>query len=362
MTFRYDHNLKPMLKFILRRIGYGFLVLFGVVIVVFILFHVLPGDPANLMGQNMTMEMRERIHHDLGLDQPLPVRLGWYLNDLSVISIYEDTPKNESNYEYQKLFGVGEKAVVLKWPFLQRSYFSRESVNDILLNGIFGTFWLTVAAMLIATIFGVTFGIIAALNQQKFWDHALITLSVVGISTPSFISAIFLGLLLAGFLHSYTGLEFIGSLYVLDSYSGEKRLVLKNLILPAITLGIRPLAIITQMTRSSMLNVMNQDYIMTARAKGVNSIRIILFHALKNALNPVVTAVSGWLASLMAGAFFVEFIFSYKGIGLRTVDAVGERDFPIVMGAILVIAVIFILVNIIVDIIYAILDPRVKLS
>lgn len=351
-----------MLKFIIRRLAYGLLVLFGVVLVVFLIFQVLPGDPANLMGQNMSPEKRERIHEELGLNKPLYARLGIYLNDLSPISFHEDTEQNQKKYKYQKLIDFGSINLVVKAPYFQRSYFSNELVTDILLQGLEGTFWLTIAAMLMATTIGILFGVVAALNQHKFWDHTLVIISVLGISTPSFISAIFLGIIFADVLSAYTGLSLTGQLFEFDPYSGKRELVIKNLILPAVTLGIRPLAIITQLTRSSMLNVMNQDYIVTARAKGVSFYNIVFRHALKNALNPVVTAVSGWLASLMAGAFFVEYIFSFRGIGLRTVQAVESRDFPIVMGAIILIAVIFILVNILVDILYAVIDPRVKLS
>ena len=138
--------------------------------------------------------------------------------------------------------------------------------------------------------------------------------------------------------------------------------MLRNLLLPAVALGIRPLAIITQLTRSSMLDVLGQDYIRTARAKGLSQMATVLHHALRNALNPVVTAVSGWLASLMAGAFFIEYIFNWKGLGTVTLRAVENLDFPVVMGATLFVAALFVVINIAVDVLYAVLDPRVKLD
>ena len=140
------------------------------------------------------------------------------------------------------------------------------------------------------------------------------------------------------------------------------KLQLKNLILPAFTLGIRPLAVVTQLSRSSMLEVLNQDYIRTARAKGLKLSRIILKHALKNSLNPVITAISGWFASLMAGVIFVEYIFGWRGLGYVMVDALNNYDLPLVMGCVITIAVIFIFINIIVDIMYSILDPRIQFS
>ena len=152
-----------------------------------------------------------------------------------------------------------------------------------------------------------------------------------------------------------------GSLYDLDPVEG-KTLQLQNLVLPAVTLGIRPLAIITQLTRSAMLDVLQQDYIRTAHAKGLSSRRVIWRHALRNALNPVVTAITGWFAELLAGAFFVEYIFGWQGIGKLTVDALEKLDFPVVMGSVLVTAAFFVLVNILADLLYGVIDPRVKLS
>ena len=160
----------------------------------------------------------------------------------------------------------------------------------------------------------------------------------------------------------FTGLNMTGSLFSVDDFGRGEYLDLKNLILPAITLGIRPLAIIVELTRNSLLEEMTQDYIRTARAKGLRERRIIFKHALKNALNPVVTAISGWLASLLAGAVFVEFIFDWKGIGVVIVNALDKYDFPVVMGAVLFISIILIMINFFVDIIYGILDPRVRIG
>jgi peptide/nickel transport system permease protein len=187
----------------------------------------------------------------------------------------------------------------------------------------------------------------------------MISLSVLGISAPPFVMAALIAMVFGYYLSEYTGLNHTGQLWE-DDLSGRK-LVLKNLILPAFTLGLRPLAIIVQLTRSSMLDVLSQDFIRTAKAKGLKDYTIITKHALKNALNPVITAVSGWLASLMAGAFFIEFVFDWKGLGSATIAAVEQKDFPVVMGTTIFVALIFILINIFVDIIYAALDPRVRL-
>ena len=173
----------------------------------------------------------------------------------------------------------------------------------------------------------------------------------------------YFGCLDFGFLwHEYTGLEMTGSLYELDDFGEVYQLKLKNLLLPALVLGIRPLAVVTQLMRNSLLEVFNQDYIRTARAKGLSEFQIITKHAMKNALNPVVTAVSGWFASLLAGAVFVEYIFAWNGLGKEIVNALNTLDLPVIMGAVLIIALTFVLINILVDIIYTYLDPKIKLN
>jgi peptide/nickel transport system permease protein len=178
-------------------------------------------------------------------------------------------------------------------------------------------------------------------------------------SLPSFFSAILAAWLFGYVLKEYTGLNMTGNLYELDDFGEEKIFHFKNLILPAFVLGIRPLAVVVQLMRSSLLEVFQQDYIRTARAKGLSSYSVIMNHSLKNALNPVVTAISGWFASMLAGAVFVEYIFGWNGIGKEIVDALNTLDLPIIMGSVLTIAIIFIIINILVDIIYKLLDPRI---
>lgn len=351
-----------MIRFILKRFGYGFLVLLGVTIVVFFLFFALPGDPVDMMaGQRTDVSTRKAIRKELGLNKPLGVQLMMYLNDLSPVSYHDDTPENRQKYKYNELIRFGDEVLVLKPPYLRRSFSNNRRVTEIILDSVEGTLWLALAAMLFATIIGISAGILASLRQNSVLDHTMITFSVVGISAPSFVTAILMAMIFGYYLSDYTGLNITGQLWVTDPIEG-RHLELKNLILPAITLGFRPLAIIVQLTRSSMLEVLSQDYIRTAKAKGLSEYRIIIKHALKNALNPVITAVSGWLASLMAGAFFIEYVFSWKGLGLVTIKAVESLDFPVVMGAVLFIAVVFVTVNILVDILYAALDPRVRLS
>jgi peptide/nickel transport system permease protein len=203
-------------------------------------------------------------------------------------------------------------------------------------------------------------GILCALKKNRFIDKLSQVFSVLGMSLPSFFVAILNAWIFAFVLAEFTGLNMVGSLYSVDDFGEGQYLDLKNLILPAFTLGIRPLAIVVQLTRSSLLEVLSQDYIRTARAKGLKNYTIIVRHALRNALNPVITAISGWFASLMAGAVFVEYVFDWKGIGVVIVDALEKYDFPVIMGAVLFISIILVVINILVDLVYGYLDPRIR--
>ncbi|TVR78317.1 MAG: ABC transporter permease [Chitinophagaceae bacterium] len=352
-----------MLNYLLKRLGYGILVLFGVVVIVFFLFNVLPVDPARLtLGQRADVSSIEAIRKEHGFDKPLPVQFLMYLGDLMPVWVHGSSPEEKEKYGYAALFQVGgEKALVVKWPYLRRSIQTGRPVSEILAEKIPPTMILAITAILLASFVGIFLGIIAAINHNKFIDNAAVTLSIIGISQPSYFSGIILALLFGFLWHDYTGLNHVGSLFELNDY-GEDIIVWKNLILPAIALGIRPIAIITQLTRSSMLEVLSQDYIRTAKAKGLAFSKILYKHSLKNALNPVITSVSGWFAALLAGAYFVEIIFDFKGLGYETVRALMNFDFPVAMGSVLFTAAAFVLINILVDIIYAILDPRIRVG
>lgn len=348
-----------MIKYIIKKLLYSILVVFGVVVVEFFIFHALPGDPVKFASR-ASASTRQMIIQAHGLDKPVSTQFVLYINDLSLISIHEDTPKNKTEYQYTPLFSVGKNVIVLKLPYLRRSFQTYKKVADIILENITGTIWLTLTAMIFATLVGVLFGLIAALYQGSSLDRFLVALSVLGISAPSFVMAVLISITFGYYLHEWTGLNTTGSLW--DNSLDGKKLRLHNLILPAFTLGIRPLAIITQITRSSMLEVMSQDYIRTAKAKGLNNFKIILKHALKNALNPVVSTISNWFAVLMAGTFFIEHIFMWKGIGLVTLQAVENNDIPVIMGSSLFVAIAFMFINIVVDVVYKLLDPRVNLE
>jgi peptide/nickel transport system permease protein len=356
-------------QFISKRLFYGFLVMFGVITVVFLLFNVLPGDPARMMlGQRADIASVEAINKDLGRDKPVMVQYLNYLNDLSPVSVHNI--KDPESYWYLdsakyssciKLFKINSNAeIVLKIPYLRRSYQSKRKVDDILAEAFPNTFILATVSIGFALIIGIIIGILCAVKKNSFFDKISLVLSVFGMSLPSFFAAILAAWVFAYLLGNITGLNMFGSLYEVDDLGRGEYLSLKNLILPAFTLGIRPLAIVVELTRNSMLEVLSQDFIRTAKAKGLSYYKVITRHALKNAMNPVVTAISGWFASLMAGAVFIEYVFNWKGVGVVIVEALEKYDFPVVMGAVLFVSVILVFINIFVDIIYGYLDPRVR--
>lgn len=350
-----------MALFILKKLAYGCLVLLGIVLMVFMLFAWFP-DPAEIMaGQRDDVLTKEAINKELGLDKSKGEQLLLYLNDLSPLSFHNNTPENKEKYSYTTLFTAGNTAVALKTPYLRRSYQSKKRVADILAESFAGTAVLATASIVIAAVIGIFLGILAALKQNTFADRGILFISTLGISLPSFFAAIIIAWLFGFVLAEYTGLSMTGSLVDYDG-NYNRYYSLRNLILPALALGIRPLSIIIQLTRSSMIEVMGQDYIRTAVAKGLSPAKVVWRHALKNALNPVITSISGWFASLLAGSFFVEFIFNWRGVGKVTIEALEKSDYPVVMGAVLLIGLIFILMNILVDILYKVLDPRVKLA
>ena len=352
-----------MISYLLRKLGYGFAVMFGVVCVVFFLFNILPADPARMtQGQRADVQSLEAVRKEFGLDQPISVQFAYYLNDLSPVGIHENSIQAQQKYHYIKLLSeANQKVIALKWPYLRRSYQTRKDVASTLLEVIPNTLILALTSMLFASFIGIFLGVLAAIHQNSWIDKLAVSFSVIGISAPSFFAGIIIAWLFGFVLSKYTGLNMSGSLTDFDPFKG-KVIVWRNLILPMITLGLRPLAIIVQLTRSEMLQVLSQDYIRTAKAKGLGKNSIIYKHALKNALNPVVTAIATWFASLLAGSFFVEYIFGYNGLGKTTVDALETSDFPVIIGAILFIAFIFVVINLLVDLLYVWIDPRVKLE
>ena len=343
--------------------------LFGVVTVIFFLFNVLPGDPARMMlDQREDTEQLENIRKKYGFDKPIGTQYLYYLNDLSVISLHSKKAGNYTNldsdkYAYVSLIDAENFDVVLKSPYLRKSFQKTDkNVSEVIGETLPNTAILAVSSICLAIAIGIFLGVVSALRKDSLLDKGIAVLSTIGMSVPSFFSAILFAWFFGFVLHDITGLSMTGSLYEVDDFGEGSYIQWKNLILPSIVLGIRPLAVVIQLMRNSLLEELNQDYIRTAKSKGLTMPRIIKKHALKNALNPVVTAVSGWFASMLAGAVFVEYIFNWNGLGKEIVNALNTLDLPVIMGSVLVIAFMFIIINILVDIIYGILDPKISFS
>ena len=358
-----------MIIYIFKKVTYGVLVLWGVLTLVFFLFNVLPGDPARMMlDKREDSNQLTIIKQKYGFDRSLGEQYALYLNDISPFSMHHNsttafTSLTNSKYQYIPLFLIADYMLVFKVPYLRESFVRTGMPVTIILGNTFkNTFILAFSSIVIALFLGLILGVFAALYKDSFMDKLILFVSVLGMSLPSFFTSIIIAWFFGFVLHEYTGLNMTGSLYEVDDYGRGSFLQIKNLILPAITLGIRPLSVIVQLCRNSLLEVLSMDYVRTATAKGLSKFVVIFKHALRNALNPVVTAVSGWFASMLAGAVFVEYIFAWNGIGKEIVDALNKMDLPVVMGSVLFIASIFVIINIIVDLIYGWLDPRIRLG
>lgn len=306
-----------MFMFLLRKILYAIPVLAGVVVLTFFIRP--PGDPARvLLGQRADSSSVAALRQQLGLDKPLPVQVGKYMLNLT-----------QGN--------------------MGRSIATNRDVLETIVERIPPTALLAFTAMGIATLLGIALGVIASLRPNSWLDSLTMGTALFGISLPAFVVGLLMVLVFG---------------IVLDWFpiSGYIDRGIEHLVLPMITLAIRPLSIVARVTRSSMLDVLGQDYVRTARAKGLSNTTVFIRHALRNALNPVVTTVSAWFAGLLAGTYFIEFIFNWPGVGLAAFSAIEKLDYPMIQGVVLFSAVIFVVVNTIADIVYAFIDPKVRLG
>jgi len=349
------------------NIIYSLSILWGVASLVFLLISVLPGDPSQMMmGQREQEDLRLIIEKKYGFNHSLSNQYLFYINDLSPISFHSKDKAhftNIDNHSYSSFlkFEFNNFNILIKTPYLRYSLVQNEKlVSSIIFETLPNTFILAISSLSFALLLGISFGLISAVNQYKFIDHFLSTISVFGMSLPSFFAAIIVAWLFGYILNDYTGLSMTGSLYEVDDYGRGEFINLSNLILPSLTLGIRPLAVIMQLTRNSLLDILNEDYIRTAKAKGLPYSRILFVHALPNSLNPVITSASGWLASMFAGAVFVEYIFGWNGIGKEIVSALNFLDIPLVMGIVLTISACFVFITIFTDLLYYLIDPRIR--
>lgn len=304
-----------MLKYILRRVLLMIPILLAVSFIVFSLLYITPGDPAAMMlGQNATPEAVAALREELGLNKPFLTQYVNYLVDLLH-------------------FDMGQ------------SYITKEPVATQIWNCVPYTLELAFISIFIAAVIGVPIGVISATKQYTAFDNATMVVALIGISMPVF----WIGILLI--------LLFSVQLKWLPS-SGW--LTWKHMILPAITVSAQSVAVICRMTRSSMLEVIRQDYIRTVRAKGQTEYKIIISHALRNALIPIVTVIGLQFGALLGGAIMAETVFAIPGLGRLMIDAIKQRDYPIVQGVVLFVAIAFSLVNLLIDIIYAFIDPKIK--
>ena len=352
---------------ILKRIGYVILLVWGVLTFLFILFNMLPSDPVRLiMGQRSDVATEEAIRKKLGLDKPLYVQYFKYLNDISPLGLFSDNEENVFFYDEKYLsknlsivkfqnvkFGI--KPIVL-----HESYITGQPVWVLIKEAFPLTLILAVVTMIIALFLSILLGSISAIKANTWIDKLIIVFSSIGMSLPSFFAALLIAWIFGYLLHDFTGLSMHGNLIEVDELSYSTYINWKNLILPAFTLSIRPLAVFVPLIRNSMLDVLNADYIKTARAKGLSNNRIISHHVFPAAMNPLITSASGWFASLLAGSVFVEYVFNWRGMGSLIVESLQNYDLPVLKAGIFIIALLFIFVTLLVDLIYLLIDHRVR--
>jgi peptide/nickel transport system permease protein len=334
-----------MTGFILRRVLVVVPTLLGVTIVIFLMLAITPGDPAELLlGERATQESLDAMRDYLGLNKPFYVQYSMFLR--RVVK-----------------FDLGE------------TIWSREKVSREILERFPATIELAFTAMLISSFFGIILGIISATKQYSWFDYASMVTSLIGVSMPVFwlglvlmlVFSLTLGWLpMSGRLGVDTEIAVITNFYILDAvltgnWEGLRDALL-HLALPALALSTIPLAIVARMTRSSMLEVLRQDYIKTARAKGLSEVKIVLKHALRNGLIPVVTVVGLQFGILMGGAILTETVFAWPGVGKWLYDGVVKRDYMVIQGGTLLVATTFVMVNLVVDVLYAVINPRISVK
>ena len=313
-----------MLNFIIKRLLTSILVIIGVTIVIFSLVHMAPGDPVQMMaGLDAKEEDIEAFRAKMGMDKPLIVQYFNYVKGLLHLD-------------------------------LGKSIITNKNISDEIFFRFRNTAELAVAGMLISSVFGIISGIIAAVNRDRWLDKTLMSLSITGISMPSFLLALLLMLLLVSQWHLLPASGREGSPFTAEGF--------KYIILPALTLGISGTASIARLTRSSVVAVLNEEFVMTLKAKGLRRKMILFKHILRNASLPILTMIGLDFGYLLGGAVVTETIFAWPDIGKYAMDAISQNDFPAVQGAVLILSMMFMLINLVVDLLYGVLDPRVSLE
>lgn len=313
-----------MVRYLASSVATAIPTLLGAITLIFFLMRLTPGDPAEIrLGENQTPELVAQMRKNLGLDQPLPVQYLRYLADVATGDLGE-------------------------------SYKTPQPVADLVMGQLRYTVQLAIAGTLMATGFGLATGLLAAAKANTWVDHVVMVLATIWIATPSFWLALLLMLLFSVWL-PWLPMQGVG-------HTGQPLSVLSHLVLPAIVIGSRQSALIARLTRSAMLDVLSQDYIRTGHAKGLAASDVLLRHALRNALIPVVTIIGTHLGGLLAGSVIVETVFGRPGMGRLLVDAIGSRDYPLVQGTILTFTLLIVVVNLLVDLSYGLIDRRVRVA
>ncbi|TBR43909.1 ABC transporter permease subunit [Marinomonas agarivorans] len=335
-----------MFQFIIKRLSLVIPTFIGITLLTFTLIHLIPGDPIEVMAgeRGVSAERHAELSAQLGLDQPLYIQYFRYLNDV--------------------LHGDLGTSLITKTPVVSE-----------FLTLFPATIELAFCATLFAIFIGLPAGIIAAIRRGTLFDHSVMTVSLTGYSMPIFWWALLLMLVfsvnlgwtpVSGRIDVVYWIDDVTGFMLIDTLlSGEKGAfssAIAHLILPSIVLGTIPMAVIARMTRSSMLEILNEDYIRTARSKGIAPWRVIMVHALRNALIPIITVIGLQIGILLSGAILTETVFAWPGIGKWLIESIGRRDYPVVQGGILIVATIIIVVNLLVDIAYGIVNPRIRHS
>lgn len=350
-----------MIRFIINKVLIVLFSVLGVTTVIGFIIYQAPVDPAKLQfGQQADSESVQLLRKKYYLDRPFQEQVFRYLEDLSPVQWLNSDDPRMLDYSLITKTELASMVIITKYPYFRRSYGTGEKVSDMIMEAIPATALLGLFSMVIAAFLGLILGIIAALKRDHWVDQWIISFTTLFYSIPSYISAILLAIVFGYWLQEYTHLPIQGSLVGLDDY-GNEVIDFRKIILPSLALGLRPIAMIAQMTRTSLIDAYAANYSRTAKANGLTKSRILFKHIFPNALNPIITTMSGWMASLLTGAFFVEYVFNYKGMGDLTIQSLNQFDIPVVMACCVTTVSIFVLMNVVADILYAVVDPRIKI-
>lgn len=354
-------HFNRLYRFIFQKLIIGLISVIAVVFLITLIIYMSPVDPASIQfGQRSDPESIELLKRKFYLDKSYVEQIYRYFEDLSFLQYVGDQDSRLEDYSYVKLFSVYSGMMILKYPYLRRSFTSGERVSDMIRSAFPSTAILALSALMLAVFLGLTLGVVSALYYSRWVDHVITGFTTLCYAIPSYISAILFALVFGYVLHSWTGLPVQGSLYNLDDF-GNEYFDIRFLILPTLALGIRPVAMISQMTRASLLENFSKEYVRTAVSLGLDNKRVLIRHIFPNAWSPIITTVSGWFASLLTGAFFVEYVFNYRGLGDLTIQSLAQFDLPVILGCCIITICIFILINTLADILNAGLDPRIKI-